>query len=109
MTTIKILQKSSCLEINGVNFVHHCNGGGLKAETAEVDDNVYLGPGVIVKDKAKISGKEIKITGKVEIKPNIEIQGEDILIFGFKEGLFVTKNFKKSNICVYQKGILSEP
>ena len=99
---MRLLQKD-------INLVHHPNGGGLKAVTAEVDVSVYLGPNVIVKDKAKILGKEIKITGTVEIEPNIEILGEDISIFGFKEGLFITKNFKKSNICVYQKGKLSEP
>ena len=107
MTTIKILQKSSCLEINDVNFVHHCNGGGLKAETAEVDDNVYLGPRVMVKDKVTIKGKEIRIDGIVEIKPNVKIQGEKISIFGLSR-LSIVQSFKKTDIDISGNGRWAE-
>jgi NDP-sugar pyrophosphorylase family protein len=103
MNEIKVFQKGACLSIDGINFIHHPNGGGLKAVTAKVDANVYLGPGVVVKDKAKISGKEIKITGTVEIKPNVEISGKEISIFGYGR-LSITKSFKKTDIDIHGKG-----
>jgi hypothetical protein len=107
MREIKVLEQGPCLNIDGINFIHHYNGGGLKAVTAEVGNNVYLGPGVIVKDKAKIFGKEIKIDGIVEIKPNIEISGEKISIFGYGH-LSIIKSFKKIEIDINGKGRWSE-
>lgn len=107
MKEIKVLEEGPCLSIDGINFIHHHNGGGLKAVTAKVDSSVFLGPGVIVRDKAKISGKEIKITGIVEIKPNIEISGEKISIFGYGH-LSIVKSFKKIEIDINGSGRWSE-
>ena len=66
------------------NYRIHPHGGGLVAETAQVDDTVYLGPYVKVKDLAKISGL-VKIRGKVLISDSARILGDvDILGINLK-------------------------
>ena len=41
--TIKVLYSEAVLEIDGVKYHHHPNGGGLVAETAEVAPTAYVG------------------------------------------------------------------
>ncbi len=103
MNKVIVLYNNHCLNIDGENFIHHYNGGGLKAVSAQVNDDVYLGPWVIVKSGAKISGKNIRISGNVEIPPNAKINGEDISIFGYGH-LCLPKVISKNNIEIYGNG-----
>ena len=41
---IHVFTKEPVIEIDGVKYHHHPNGGGLVAETAEVDDSAFIGP-----------------------------------------------------------------
>ena len=45
------------IEIDGVKYHHHSNGGGLVAETAYVAPTVEVGPRAMVAGKAQISDK----------------------------------------------------
>lgn len=51
---LKVLTTEPVIEIDGVKFHHHPNGGGLVAETAEVAETVFVDYTAIVRDKARI-------------------------------------------------------
>ncbi len=103
MNKVVTLYSEPCLSINGENFIHHSNGGGLKACSAQVEESVYLGPQVIVKSGAKIFGKDIRISGNVEIPSNAEIIGDGISIFGYGH-LRLPKNICKKNFEISGSG-----
>ncbi len=95
---IKVLTEGPVLEIDGVRYHHHPNGGGLVAETAQVADTVYVGPcskvcghckvsdDVIVfgnawiSDKAEVSGSA-QIFGSARVYGNARVQ-DDAKIYG---------------------------
>lgn len=100
MYDVKVVHSGPCININGVDYIHHLNGGGLKSTTSIVDESVYLGPFVVVRDKAEIIGKGIKISGKVEISSKVKIHGDEISIFGYGH-LCISNNINKTNIDIY--------
>ena len=55
--TIKVLSQKPCLEIDGIKFHHHPNGGGLVAETAHVSARTHIGPFTIALEKTRVTGK----------------------------------------------------
>jgi hypothetical protein len=76
--------------INGVFYYRHPNGGGLVAETASVDPQAYLSPGVWVRDGAQITGPAIIdedieichhaiINDRVRILGRVSISGEAMI------------------------------
>lgn len=83
MTTdmeLKVLTKAAVMEIDGVKYHHHPNGGGLVAETAQVADTVYVGPGARVCDYSRLSG-DVLVFEYAWISGRAEVSGR-ALIFG---------------------------
>src|SRR5512135_2951139 len=96
---IRVFTTKPVVEIEGVKYHHHANGGGMVAETAEVADTVYVGPfakicgkcrlkdeafvfgNAWVFDKAEISGRA-EIFGNAKVFGNAKISG-DAKVFGF--------------------------
>ncbi len=50
----KVLFNGPCVEINGVQYRHHPNGGGLVAVTAKVAGTAQIDLSSMVKDHAEI-------------------------------------------------------
>lgn len=68
----EILFAGPAIEIDGVKYHHHVNGGGLVAETAHVADTAFIGPFAKVCGKASISG-EAFVFGNAWIFDNAEV------------------------------------
>lgn len=77
---IKVLTAVPVIEIDGVRYHHHPNGGGLVAETAEVADRVYVGPCARVCDYSRLSG-DVLVFGNAWISGRAEVSGA-ALVFG---------------------------
>src|SRR5512133_2451498 len=77
---IKVLTKAPVMEIEGVQYHHHLNGGGLVAETAQVEDSVYIGPCAKVCGHCKVSG-DVLIFGHAWLSGTAEVSGR-AQIFG---------------------------
>ena len=54
-----VLYQGPCIEIDGVKYHHHPNGGGLIAETSDVDFESIVELGSIVSGETQIHGKVI--------------------------------------------------
>lgn len=54
---VLVLNAADVISIDGVNFRHHPNGGGLVAETAQVELTAYVAPQAMVSGQAKVSGR----------------------------------------------------
>lgn len=66
---------SACIEIDGVKYKHHINGGGLVAETAIVEATVFVDLSSIVYGQAKVEGS-VKIRFGSEVGENAHIYGD---------------------------------
>lgn len=66
------------LIINGVHYHHHPNGGGWVAETASVDESVWVGGLVFVHGKPRIS-ENVVLLDMVEIDGSPTISGNAVL------------------------------
>src|SRR3989338_7474305 len=60
------------VEIHGVKYHRHENGGGLVAETATVDPTEYVGPNAWVHDRAQVLDL-VRIEDKAEVRGNTRV------------------------------------
>lgn len=75
---IKVFSTEAVVEIDGVKYHHHPNGGGMVAETAQVADSVFVGPFAKICGHCKLSGKVFVfgnawIFDKAEVSGNVDI------------------------------------
>jgi carbonic anhydrase/acetyltransferase-like protein (isoleucine patch superfamily) len=74
------------VEIDGVKYHHHPNGGGMVAETTQVADSVFVGPFAKICGHCKLSGKvfvfgnawifdKAEASGSVEVFEHAEVGG----------------------------------
>ncbi|MCD8312241.1 MAG: DUF6055 domain-containing protein [Firmicutes bacterium] len=69
------------IDTTGVSGHAHSNGGGFVADTAKVDDTVYVGPDAMVLGTATIKG-DVVIDGHAVVMGNAVIKG-DVVIDGY--------------------------
>lgn len=69
----------------------HKRGGGWVAETAQVEDSVYVGPFAIVYGKAKLTGK-VRVLDLAQVSGNAVLSG-DVVVSG---NAWIDGNFKAS-------------
>ena len=62
---IKVFSTEAIVEIDGVKYHHHPNGGGMVAETAQVADSVFVGPFAKICGHCKLSSMEQRASGAV--------------------------------------------
>jgi len=71
---IRVLYNGPVLSIDGVGYCHHVNGGGLVAETAYVEDSVWVGPQAMVMGNAVVKG-ECNINQSAIVKDSAHLRG----------------------------------
>lgn len=76
----------SVIEIEGVKYHHHPNGGGLVAEGAEADPTAFIDVGVTVTEHARVLGN-VRLEGHACVSGKAEVSGEvcvrdDVVISG---------------------------
>ena len=57
--------------INGTRYHHHPNGGGLVAETANVENTVHVAPMAIVSGNANLTGN-VRVTGFAQVGGDVQ-------------------------------------
>ncbi len=75
---VDVLYKENCLDIDGILFHHHQNGGGLVAETANVAETAYVGLRCVVLDNASVLGFS-RISGISIVKDSTIISGMSMI------------------------------
>jgi UDP-3-O-[3-hydroxymyristoyl] glucosamine N-acyltransferase len=96
---IKVLTTAPVVEIDGIKYHHHPNGGGMVAEHAQVADTVYVGPFAKICGKCKLSGEafifgnawifdKAEVSGRAEVFGNAKVFGKakvtgDAKVYGF--------------------------
>lgn len=83
--------RSRTIKEHGVKFHHHLNGGGLVAETASVEESVFVGPNVIVRGSPNIRGNVCldgytRVWGSPDILDNVQVAGFSHIFGGVLEG-----------------------
>ena len=78
---VKVLSTKPVLEIDGVKYHLHPNGGGLVAETAEVAETAFVSPAALVQGQAKILD-QARIDGASVIRDNAKVYEHAQLIGG---------------------------
>ena len=84
---IKVLSTAPVVEIDGVKYHHHPNGGGMVSEHAQVADTVYIGPFAKICGHCKLSGEafvfgnawifdKAEVSGRAEIFGNARVFGQ---------------------------------
>lgn len=96
---INVLITAPVVEIDGVKYHHHPNGGGMVSEQAQVADTVYVGPFAKICGHCKLSGEafvfgnawifdKAEVSGSAEIFGNARVFGNakitgDAKVYGF--------------------------
>jgi NDP-sugar pyrophosphorylase family protein len=86
-------------DVNGPIPTHqHPNGGGLVADTAQVDDSVYIGSNVQIYGEVKISG-DVQIYDSVRISDNVQISGS--VIISDNAQIWGNAHIHGKKVCIY--------
>ena len=73
---VTVLVTESVLEIDGVRYHHHPNGGGLVADGAQVDPSASVDLQCIVQGRATI-GARARLTGRITVSAGARVnEGE---------------------------------